>query len=351
MFEDYYFNNMYKKFNDYAPSNNGLDNIIDEVNEIINSELGGKEILKKSSRKKGLKLFKYFLNLFEITTSLRLLRKHKYYEYLKSYLPLRERQICARTLIDFLQNREEYNRVYQNFADLDSRNTLVYIIKLRIASLFLGVKAYEKINLGFNLTDYERLIKKYRYKNLVKLEKGETIIDAGAYVGKDSINFASINGFKNVVYALEPQKDSFKSLLLNVSNEMYDGVIFPLKLGVWSTNVKQKLIGHGSSASLVCSPTIGINSYEEIDCIAIDEYFNDVKIDFIKMDVEGAELEALIGAKKTIEYYKPKLAISVYHRVRDLVDIPLFLKRLRPDYELYLQQIHPGIKETILFAI
>ena len=68
------------------------------------------------------------------------------------------------------------------------------------------------------------------------------------------------------------------------------------------------------------------------------------------MDVEGAELEALKGAKNIIIDHKPKLAICVYHKVRDIIEIPRYLKYLRPDYKLYLHQIEPGIKETVLFA-
>ena len=114
---------------------------------------------------------------------------------------------------------------------------------------------------------------------------------------------------------------------------------------------KKRLKGKGSSASVICTPNYGKDHHQEIDCIAIDDYFKGLNIGFIKMDVEGAELEALKGSKKIISNLKPKLAISVYHKARDLIDIPLFLKRIRPDYELYIQQIHPGIKETILFAV
>ncbi len=57
---------------------------------------------------------------------------------------------------------------------------------------------------------------------------------------------------------------------------------------------------------------------------------------FIKMDIEGSEMEALRGAEKLIRSRKPSLAVCVYHKENDIVDIPLYLKSLVPEYKLYL---------------
>jgi len=74
------------------------------------------------------------------------------------------------------------------------------------------------------------------------------------------------------------------------------------------------------------------------------------RLDLIKLDVEGAELKALRGAERTIRRHLPKLAISVYHRESDLVDIPAWVAGLDLGYELYLDYLWPGMQETILFA-
>ena len=326
-----------------------LNFIIEEVDEIIKDKFNVNNDYKFNSKK--YKKINFILDGFEKITSLRILHKKNYYNYLNSYLSSPERKICARTYIDFLQNQEEYYEVYENLSDKDSKHVFLNVIKLRLSSLFLGRGAFNLFNFGVGLSDSERLVNKYQYKNIITLKKGEVIIDAGAYVGKDSKIFAWINGFKNVVYALEPQEKPFMVLLNNIKRHNYDELIIPLKLGVWSSNTKKRLRGKGSSASVICTPNYGKDHCQEIDCIAIDDYFKDINIGFIKMDVEGAELEALKGSKKIISNLKPKLAISVYHKARDLIDIPLYLKSIRPDYKLYIQQIHPGIKETILFAV
>lgn len=58
------------------------------------------------------------------------------------------------------------------------------------------------------------------------------------------------------------------------------------------------------------------------------------QVDFIKFDIEGAELAALRGAKKTIYQYKPKLAISIYHKPEDMYTLIRYIKSIRPDYEI-----------------
>jgi len=92
---------------------------------------------------------------------------------------------------------------------------------------------------------------------------------------------------------------------------------------------------------------------ETLGTVTIDSFVEQQKllyIDFIKMDIEGAELNALIGAQETIKRFGPKLAVTVYHKQEDLCTIPHFLKMLRPDYELYLDHFTPTMEETVLFA-
>jgi len=75
------------------------------------------------------------------------------------------------------------------------------------------------------------------------------------------------------------------------------------------------------------------------------------KVDYIKMDVEGHELKVLKGAAETIQTYKPRLALSVYHRGDDLVELPKFLLALNPNYRFYLRHCAPIWADTVLYAI
>jgi hypothetical protein len=74
------------------------------------------------------------------------------------------------------------------------------------------------------------------------------------------------------------------------------------------------------------------------------------RVDFIKMDIEGSELNALRGAEGTILGFKPKLAISIYHRDSDFIEIPNYLRKLDVGYEFFLDHFTVYGEETILFA-
>lgn len=74
------------------------------------------------------------------------------------------------------------------------------------------------------------------------------------------------------------------------------------------------------------------------------------RVDFIKMDIEGAEPDALIGAEKTIRKHRPQLAISVYHDLRHFASIPRWIADLNLGYRLYLDHFTIHAEETVLFA-
>jgi hypothetical protein len=78
---------------------------------------------------------------------------------------------------------------------------------------------------------------------------------------------------------------------------------------------------------------------------------NDLQVTFIKMDIEGAELNALIGSRNTIVKNKPILAISIYHKKKDIFEIINYILSLNLNYKFYLRHYSLGKSETILYAI
>jgi hypothetical protein len=88
-----------------------------------------------------------------------------------------------------------------------------------------------------------------------------------------------------------------------------------------------------------------------IETDSVDHVCEGEKVTFIKMDIEGAELEALKGARNTICRHRPKLAICVYHRQEDLVTIPQYILSLHEDYRLYLRHYGDFCTETVLYAV
>ena len=98
----------------------------------------------------------------------------------------------------------------------------------------------------------------------------------------------------------------------------------------------------------------GTSAAEEIDIIwtaAIDDIVGEEKVTFIKLDVEGAELKALQGAEQTIRRYRPRLAVSIYHKPEDVIEIPKYILSLHEDYRMYIRHYQMSACETILYAV
>ena len=85
--------------------------------------------------------------------------------------------------------------------------------------------------------------------------------------------------------------------------------------------------------------------------VTLDEIIKDEKVTYIKLDVEGSELKALEGAKNTIKKNKPRLAICIYHKLEDILELPLYILDLVPEYKFYIRHYCSCMWETVLYAV
>ena len=83
---------------------------------------------------------------------------------------------------------------------------------------------------------------------------------------------------------------------------------------------------------------------------SLDDMIRDERVTFIKMDIEGSELEALKGAKNTIRNHHPRLAICIYHKPIDVIEIPAYILELVPEYKFYVRHYDSSLEETVLYA-
>lgn len=153
--------------------------------------------------------------------------------------------------------------------------------------------------------------------------KGDIIIDGGAYDGKTAADFIM---FGANVYAFEMDYNNFLKAK-TLSEEKH---FIVENLGLWSSQGKLNYYANESGSF---TSNDGDNVAEFID---LDNYVSKQsipRIDFIKLDVEGAELESLKGAKKIICTCKPRMSICAYHKLDDLYTLHHYIKKLRPDYE------------------
>jgi FkbM family methyltransferase len=208
-------------------------------------------------------------------------------------------------------------------------------------------RAFLSSKLGGDAEALAAVSRKEQYfpKDIIKLTEQEVFVDGGAYTGDTLLTFMRLTGGKCAgCRAFEPDPATAEKLKATVEKRGLRGVTVHNK-GLWSAPAALPFsVWHGTSASAVSgSGEVSVQA-ETIDRLAPDATF-------IKLDVEGAELEALKGAAATIKRNRPKLAVCVYHRPGDLFEIPLFIKSLVPEYRFYLRQHQPVACETVLYAV
>jgi len=131
--------------------------------------------------------------------------------------------------------------------------------------------------------------------------KGDIVLDIGAHIGYFTLIFAGLVGENGQVFAFEPHPENFVLLKKNIEANGYKNVDFGKK-AVLDKNGKAKLFWASSSGDYSLIKNRGEN-FIETETITLDDYFKDFKnkIDFVKIDVEGVEIEALSGMRKLLE--------------------------------------------------
>ncbi len=185
----------------------------------------------------------------------------------------------------------------------------------------------------------------------VHVREGDVVIDGGACWGDTSLYFAASCGDEGKVFAFEILPENLDVVDLNVKiNPTLGKRIESVQRALWDRT--GETVGYTSRASGT-SLLVGSRKDGSVETITIDDFVAQRgldRVDFIKLDVEGAEPNAVRGAEKTIRTFRPRLAVSVYHQEDDLLSIPQYLHDLNCGYQLTLDHFTIYNEETILFA-
>ena len=202
------------------------------------------------------------------------------------------------------------------------------------------------------------LIEQYALKlnngSKIEAEKNDIVLDIGGCWGDTAVYFASKVGNEGKVYSFEFIPGNISNHKINSDLNLNLTNIIKLIPNPVSdkSNVPIFFQDNGPASKIEFKPFK--EQTGETTTLSIDDFFEAHKletVDFIKMDIEGAELSALKGGCNTIKKYKPKLAIAVYHNNwDDLINIPIYLNELGLNYEFYLGHFTIHTEETILFA-
>lgn len=182
------------------------------------------------------------------------------------------------------------------------------------------------------------------FDNIIKLNNEEIYVDLGAYNGDTIIEFLEkTKGEYHKVYAVEPNLRNYKKLCIAVEGmqniEVHNSA-------VWSEDTTLTFSKKSGRQGQIVQ-----NGIETVAC-SVDSILNGEIATYIKYDVEGSELQALIGSKHTLIESKPKILVALYHRNEDMFKLPLLIKSMNSDYKFYIRH-YPYIPawDTNLIAI
>ena len=230
---------------------------------------------------------------------------------------------------------DEYEQVYNLLADERSKEVYMGILNYKISSdndYLVGMAEPTK--------------EQYFAKDIISFIDEEYFCDCGSFDGDTLEIFESITGGKYQKYfAIEADTYTYESLKEKISKNKYDKVK-ALNFACWDTPTKlrfesQQTAGHVTE-----------DGKQVIAAETLDNILENEKVTFIKMDIEGAEERALIGAEKTIREQTPILAICLYHGLEDYYKLPLLMKKYNSEYNLYIRHYMDLVdSETVCYAI
>jgi FkbM family methyltransferase len=235
-------------------------------------------------------------------------------------------------LDDLWTHRAEVQALHDRLADDRSREVLEAVIGFR--------RTLDPAMLRPVLTEHDL----YAPEGLFEFGNDEVYVDAGSYDGDTIRSFIGrVEGRFADIYAFEPDPVTFEKLKANFRDEPR---VHPFHAGLHSHAGSLRFRDDASRGAIFAA-----DGEIEMPVTTIDDVLGDRRLTYVKMNIEGAEIDALTGGRKAIGKWRPRLAISVYHRPSDLWRLPQLVLELNPDYRLYLRQHDGGIIETVLYAL
>ena len=308
--------------------------LLNKCRKLINKKFGKNKIEKIESEDNFIKAliegenFNIFYDMLKEEYSKKFFEKIVRYRYMLAFYPN-----------SFIDNKQKINLSIK----YGSLNIFHWGLK-RILFYFQKSKYPNEIE-NF-LLFYIFGLKQYDVKNIFEVKNDAVVFDVGAFKGDTAYFFSKKCSNKARIYAFEPDYYAFQILEKIKEKYKLNNVITK---NILLSNSEKEI---DFISMIENTPTIKKNA------ITIDKFVeenNFEKIDYIKMDVEGAEKNILEGSIKTIKKFKPSLAIAIYHGgklfMEDFYNIPIFIKNvINEDYEYYIRTFSPWGGETILFC-
>jgi len=231
---------------------------------------------------------------------------------------------------DLVTNKIHYKKFFSLLDDSKSKHVLNKLIEFRLTLDPLVIESVVDKDL-------------YQPRGIISFRKNEVYVDGGSYDGDSIRSFISrVENKYEKILAFEPDKTVYQKLIKKINPNRR---VVCFNQGLFNRNSKMNFSTTSDRASLIDS-----RGGSSIRVASIDSILKGERVSFIKMNIEGAEISALEGAKKSIKLWFPKMAISCYHKPSDLWEIPLLIKKMEKKYNLYLRQHDGGVIESVCYA-
>jgi len=253
--------------------------------------------------------------------------------------------------IVFNKNKESIIKVYELLEDDFSKDTYAEIVQARMN----------------NSPVPESILSNDQYflpPQFSDRSGNEVFVDIGAYVG-DTVEeyLRQTLGVFEKIYAFEPDVNNFLALSHRAERLKKEWGFSDEKLIIVQGGVGAKTeskafstpsdLENQQSVTTRLEASFAANTTEGADEViihALDDYFREQRVSFIKADIESYELDMLRGAESVIKRDRPLLAVCLYHNASDMFTIPLFVKELYKGYKLKIRHYRYGFLETVLYA-
>lgn len=236
---------------------------------------------------------------------------------------------------------DEFYDKYSDFYVLV--NTSVYCDEIIAELTSRGISRDHIFNFGELCQSPEQ----YFEDGIIKPSEHEVFVDGGCYDGTTFRRFIDwCRGQYDKIYAFEPDHVNYEKIKKRLENQPIRDIAL-LNKGLWNKAETLTFNEEGGQGSSISNGDGGV----KIETASIDEVVNGNPVTFIKLDVEGAEYETLIGSEKTIKTYHPRMAISIYHKPEDIFTLPELVLSFSDEYRFYLRHYQLSRFETILYAI
>ena len=249
----------------------------------------------------------------------------------------------------YKENWGQIERVYSLFTDKISCDVFIHRLRYNLfPEDFDGLDApFAEIYSG----------DQYFPENIIHLTDKEVFIDGGAYTGDTIQRFlSSVDMEFEHIHAFELDSENYQKMekYIKILDNCISERISTYESGLWHEAQEISVAGSRSGAHVSCGDEMAnkvcrLNTLDEMLSLAQRN-----TVTYIKMDVEGCERNAILGAKQTIGASRPKMAICVYHNPEDVYEVPLLIHMFEPSYKFYFR--HHGRdwwygNETVCYAV